>query len=83
MNYVFPVQQTSSYIPEWTGKGVRVGEDLVSVLEYSSNDAGWNDDLTTLHVEAVGANHPIGKASQLVSKNLYKILLPKLELHIL
>lgn len=49
---------------DWTGAGFRVGDQLLPVLEYSENFAGWSDDLTHLHEHAVGSTHPIDLASR-------------------
>lgn len=50
--------------PEWVGGGFRLGQQIVPVLEYSENFAGWSDDLTALHEEAAGESHPIDVASR-------------------
>jgi ubiquinone/menaquinone biosynthesis C-methylase UbiE len=50
--------------PVWTGNGFKLGDNVVPVLEYSENFAGWSDDLTMLHEEAAGDTHPIDKASR-------------------
>ncbi|MBX9810887.1 MAG: class I SAM-dependent methyltransferase [Burkholderiales bacterium] len=57
-----PLNATSS--PEWVGGGFRLGQQIVPVLEYSENFAGWSDDLTALHEEAAGESHPIDVASR-------------------
>jgi SAM-dependent methyltransferase len=51
-------------VPEWTGHGFRISGQLVPVLEYSENFAGWSDDLTFMHEEMVGQSHPIDRASR-------------------
>lgn len=50
--------------PLWTGHGFALGSTIVPVLEYSENFAGWSDDLTSLHEEVAGADHPIDLASR-------------------
>ena len=40
------------------------GDQSTPVLEYSENFAGWSDDLTALHEEALGDGHPIDFASR-------------------
>ena len=57
-----PLNSTSH--PEWVGGGFRLGQQIVPVLEYSENFAGWSDDLTALHEETVGESHPIDVASR-------------------
>lgn len=51
--------------PVWDGERFQVGERSLRVLAYSSNFAGWDDDLTELHeVEAGDGQHPIDVASR-------------------
>jgi len=57
-----PLNSTNN--PEWVGGGFRLGQQIVPVLEYSENFAGWSDDLTALHEEAAGDSHPIDVASR-------------------
>jgi len=46
------------------GNGFQVGNNFCRVLEYSSNDLGWSDDLTSLHEHAAGSDHFIDRASR-------------------
>lgn len=46
-------------VPEWVGKGFRVGDRVVPVLRYSGAESGWSDDLTRMHEESAGSDHPI------------------------
>ncbi|GAB7521231.1 hypothetical protein PBS_02140 [Paraburkholderia sp. 2C] len=62
--FVLPAPQGSSSTPQWDGKNFVVGDVHTPVLEYSENFAGWSDDLTALHEEAAGENHPIDVASR-------------------
>lgn len=50
--------------PKWNGLNFVLGDQHTPVLEYSENFAGWSDDLTALHEEAVGDSHPIDFASR-------------------
>ena len=51
--------------PVWDGKRFQLGGRSTRVLPYSSNFAGWDDDLTELHeVEAGDGQHPIDIASR-------------------
>ena len=62
---------SSSEIPVWTGSGFKVGDSLYPILEYSENYAGWSDDLTLMHEDAIGSSHPIDVHSrQTAMKNL-------------
>ncbi len=58
-----PLSQNSPY-PIWTGDNFQVGDERIKVLHYSSNNAGWNDDLTSYHENAAGDNHFIDQASR-------------------
>ena len=51
-------------VPIWTGQDFQVGKERTKVLHYSSNNAGWNDDLTSYHENAAGDNHFIDQASR-------------------
>jgi len=51
-------------IPKWDGEFFKVGNDSISVLEYSTNLSGWNDNLTSFHEEAAQENHFIDEASR-------------------
>lgn len=62
--FLLPAPRGSSSTPEWDGKSFVVGDIRTPVLEYSENFAGWSDDLTALHEEAAGENHPIDVASR-------------------
>ena len=60
----FPVLPSGEK-PIWDGERFQLGERSSRVLAYSSNLAGWDDDLTKLHeVEARDGQHPIDVASR-------------------
>jgi ubiquinone/menaquinone biosynthesis C-methylase UbiE len=60
----FPVLPSGEK-PVWDGECFQLGGRSVRVLAYSSNFAGWDDDLTVLHeVEAGDGQHPIDIASR-------------------
>lgn len=62
--FKLPSPTNAASAPEWVGNGFRVGQQIIPVLEYSENFAGWSDDLTALHEEAAGKSHPIDVASR-------------------
>ena len=66
MNLPFSLPAPSGYsdIPKWDGETFIIDGQRTLVLEYSENFAGWSDDLTALHEEAAGDNHPIDLASR-------------------
>jgi ubiquinone/menaquinone biosynthesis C-methylase UbiE len=60
----FPVLPSGEK-PVWDGERFQLGERSSRVLEYSSNFAGWDDDLTELHeAEAGNGQHSIDIASR-------------------
>jgi 2-polyprenyl-3-methyl-5-hydroxy-6-metoxy-1,4-benzoquinol methylase len=62
--FILPPPVGSASAPSWNGTAFQLGEVLTPVLEYSENFAGWSDDLTALHEDAAGSNHPIDLASR-------------------
>lgn len=60
----FPPTQPNGPIPQWENGVFSVGDQHVGVLEYSSNLAGWNDELTSFHEDNAGDNHFIDCASR-------------------
>lgn len=50
--------------PIWEGNGFRIGHEFFNVLQYGTNHAGWNDDLTAFHEESAGDHHFIDRASR-------------------
>lgn len=60
----FPPLPDSSQIPEWTGRGFRVGGQNVPILSYETAVSGWTDELTTFHENTAGDSHFIDLASR-------------------
>ena len=51
--------------PRWNGQSFEVGRQSVRVISYSTNLAGWDEDLTALHESEAGdGTHPIDRASR-------------------
>ena len=67
-----PPVDKSNEIPIWDGKNFRIGEASLPILEYSENLSGWSEDLTTLHEDASGKDHPIDLASRKRAVNFVK-----------
>jgi SAM-dependent methyltransferase len=61
---IFPPQSDSEEIPEWTGRGFRVGGRVLPILSYEAGTSGWSDDLTTFHENTAGHSHFIDLASR-------------------
>lgn len=60
----FPPTQPNAPTPHWANGIFSIGEQQIGVLEYSSNMAGWNDELTSFHEDSAGDNHFIDCASR-------------------
>ena len=50
--------------PEWNGDSFVLDRKRTRVLEYNENLEGWSDELTSLHEEVSGPDHPIDVASR-------------------
>tara|TARA_B110000444_G_C18822544_1_gene588521 strand:+ start:1075 stop:1959 length:885 start_codon:yes stop_codon:yes gene_type:complete len=66
-----PIDKSDNF-PIWDGKNFRVGDVHLPILEYSENLSGWSEDLTTLHEDASGKDHPIDIASRKMAVNSVK-----------
>lgn len=62
--FALPPPVGYSESPTWNGIDFLLDGKVLSVLEYSENFQGWSDDLTAMHEEAAGNNHPIDVASR-------------------
>lgn len=62
--FALPPRAHGEPIPLWVGNGFKIGNETISVLQYSVNSHGWNDDLTFFHEETAGDQHFIDKASR-------------------
>lgn len=62
--FLLPPLQQGDEIPEWTGTGFKVGDIQTKVLQYSSNNQGWTDELTSFHEDSAGEHHFIDQASR-------------------
>ncbi|MBO9170425.1 class I SAM-dependent methyltransferase [Rhizobium sp. L245/93] len=63
--FKLPAPRGYSEEPIWNGAEFVIGGATLPILEYSENFEGWSDDLTLLHEEAAGENHPIDVASRM------------------
>ncbi len=62
--FKLPVPREHTANPVWNGSEFMIASEAVPILEYSENFEGWSDDLTQLHEEAAGDQHPIDVASR-------------------
>lgn len=63
MTFAWPIPEGHKTVA-WTGRGFEVDGKKAPVLSFATGDSGWTDDLTTLHEDAAGADHPIDLASR-------------------
>jgi SAM-dependent methyltransferase len=63
--FIFPPVIENGPRPLWTGKVFQLGNEQTKVLHYSSNNAGWNDELTDYHENAAADKHFIAIASRI------------------
>jgi SAM-dependent methyltransferase len=64
-DYPFPEMPAEPGRIRWTGSDFVIGENVRrKILCYDKTHSNWSDELTRLHEEETGANHPIDKASR-------------------
>jgi len=62
--YPWPTPPGHHAPPIWTGRGFALDEKTVGVLSFQPGQSNWSDDLTTMHEDAAGSDHPIDRASR-------------------
>ena len=50
--------------PKWIGDRFQIGTRRERVLQYGVSEDGWSDDLSVLHEEFAGSEHPMDRASR-------------------
>jgi ubiquinone/menaquinone biosynthesis C-methylase UbiE len=60
----FPWPPLAGARPTWTGNGFVVNGRPAAVLAYTATDSGWTDDLTLMHEQYAGVDHPIDRMSR-------------------
>lgn len=83
LSFQLPPLMQNGPCPAWTGHDFKIGNERTKVLHYSTNHAGWNDDLTSYHENAAGDNHFIDQASRnytlyQLKKNLVSLTKPSI-----
>jgi SAM-dependent methyltransferase len=64
-SYRFPTTPLHPGLVQWTGRDFVIGGYVrQKVLRYDAHQSNWSDELTRLHEEEGGSNHPIDKASR-------------------
>lgn len=70
-NFPWPPPPGTSIAPVWTGAGFQQGEKSEAVLCYEENESHWSDDLTEMHEQEAGRNHPIDLASRRLARHTF------------
>jgi ubiquinone/menaquinone biosynthesis C-methylase UbiE len=63
-NFPWPTSAKMSARPVWRGDAFLVGTEKRRILEFGQSESHWSPELTVLHEEEAGANHPIDRASR-------------------
>jgi SAM-dependent methyltransferase len=63
-NFPWPKGTGHAENPVWCGTEFRIGAETCRVLVFDVNESHWSPELTALHEEEAGANHPIDRASR-------------------
>ena len=66
--FPWPSIPPSTSIPRWNGNGFALDGHRHPVLCYAKKESNWSDDLTELHEQEAGRNHPIDVASRYLAK---------------
>ena len=64
VNFPWPRPFEKDATPEWTGQGFCVGDEKRRVLVFDAEQSHWSPELTKLHEEEAGSDHPIDRASR-------------------
>jgi SAM-dependent methyltransferase len=74
-NFPWPKPGDTDETPMWCGDAFVLGDKRRRILEFGEADSHWRPELTALHEEEAGANHPIDRASrQLAVTSLKRFL---------
>ncbi len=63
-DFPWPKVGDSPAAPVWRGDHFLVGEEKRRILAYDVSESHWSSELTALHEEEAGADHPIDRASR-------------------
>jgi SAM-dependent methyltransferase len=63
-SFPWPRWADSHETPVWCGDTFLLGTEKRRILEFGEADSHWTPELTVLHEEEAGANHPIDRASR-------------------
>jgi len=74
-NFPWPKPEGTDESPVWCGDAFVLGNERRRILEFDEVDSHWSPELTALHEEEAGSNHPIDCASrQLAVTSLKRFL---------
>ncbi len=63
-NFLWPRPQGIDQVPIWRGDAFVLGDKKQRILEFGEAHSHWSSELTALHEQEAGANHPIDRASR-------------------
>jgi SAM-dependent methyltransferase len=63
-NFPWPKPKNGHEVPIWRGDTFVLGTERHRILEFGEAESHWSPELTALHEEEAGENHPIDRASQ-------------------
>lgn len=73
VSFPWPPVPHSGVVPYWNGHVFRIGDDEERILRYGDSTSNWTDDLTKMHDEHAGWDHPIDVLSRdLVARSIQK-----------
>lgn len=72
-DFPWPAMPGGTIKPRWTGSGFQVDTQTFPVLSYDPGSSNWSDELTALHEQDAGADHPIDTASRRLAVNSVRL----------
>lgn len=63
-SFPWPTPQNTTAKPKWNGDHFDLDNQSVRVLTYAAEESHWSDQLTSLHEDTAGPDHPIDVASR-------------------
>jgi SAM-dependent methyltransferase len=63
-NFPWPKPLNTHETPVWCGDAFMLGTEQRRILEFGEAESHWSSELTLLHEQEAGANHPIDQASR-------------------
>ena len=77
-SFPWPKPPKESHQPFWNGTTFVLGDKTSRVLAYTEASSHWSEDLTSLHEQEAGRDHPIDMASrELAVHSMKRLEMPK------